>query len=308
MSPSIYRPLVALSFATTLCAFVSAMLVPPSTSSSVSPMPAWLAAEAQWGRQNDVSPVFTPDGNTVFFSRMQGATGLTRRIYVAHRQGDVWTTPQLAPFSDQWMDLEPAMAPDGSYVIFISNRPATDGGKALDGYYGGKPQPSAGGNLWRVDLHHGRWGAAVRLPDIVNTSTSTYAPAIAADGSVYFMKPDPATGHFRLYLSRFVRGHFLVPEALSFSDGHISDFDPTVAPDKSFIVFSSSRKPSPPNTAGLFVSFATPKGWSEPVPLGPGGFEARLDQNQSVLYFSAADKSIRSFPIGEWLAKHRHAG
>ena len=46
--------------------------------------------------------------------------------------------------------LEPAMAPDGSYLVFASNRPAHAGGSALDGYFNNKPRPGRGGNLWRV--------------------------------------------------------------------------------------------------------------------------------------------------------------
>jgi Periplasmic component of the Tol biopolymer transport system len=254
-----------------------------------------------WGMKGDADPVFTPDRQTVVFARGSESTG---RLYVAHRHDDIWSTPERAPFSGAWTDFEPAMAPDGSYLVFISNRPTTPSGKPLDGYWGGKSRPGRGGNLWRVSFKDGVWGTPVRLPDIVNASTATYSPAVAADGSVYFTHPDPQTHHTRLYVSHFVDGRFQPPQPLPFTDGVTSDYDPAVAPDQSFLVFSSNRPPTPPNDSDLFVAFATATGWSTPIPLGPAGTEARLASDLDTLHFSAADDRIHRISIGRWLAQH----
>jgi Tol biopolymer transport system component len=262
-----------------------------------------LQAEPAWGLGDDASPAFTPDGQTVVFAR---GLGPSRRIYLSHRQAGLWSAPERAPFSDQWMDLEPVMAPDGSYLIFISNRPATAGGKALDGYFGGKPQPGRGGNLWRVNREGHGWGTPMRLPDIVNTSPATYSPAVAADGSLYFMKPDPQSHHLRIYFSQFAGGQFQPPVRLPLpsNEDAAADVDPAIAPDKSFIVFSSNRKPAAADTNDLFIAFATPAGWGQPIHLGPSGEEARLDPNLSTLYFTAADKRIHHMSITPWLMEH----
>jgi hypothetical protein len=37
------------------------------------------------------------------------------------------------------------------------------------------------------------WSAPWRLPDDINSGSSTFAPAITRDGSLFFMRPDPAT-------------------------------------------------------------------------------------------------------------------
>lgn len=261
------------------------------------------AIDAPWRRPDDASPAFTPDGRTILFARGRAAT---RRIFVARRDGDGWSIPQPAPFSGgAWMDLEPAMAPDGSFLVFVSNRPARPGGPALDGAYEGQSAPGRGGNLWRVDRTAAGWGEPVRLPAPLNEGTSIYAPAVAVDGSVYFMQPDAATGHFRLYRSRFARGRYQPPEPLPFSNGQVADYDPAVAPDQSFIVFSSDRPPSTANSSAIFIAFATADGWDTPVALGPSGIESRLAPDLSALYFSGADKRIHRFPLGAWLAHHR---
>lgn len=260
-------------------------------------------AAGPWTQERDASPAFAPDGDTVLFARGQG---ITRRVFVARRDGGGWSEPQPAPFSGgAWMDMEPAMAPDGSFLVFASNRPSKPDGTVLDGHYEGQSQPGRGGNLWRVERTAHGWSTPRRLPGTVNAGSSIYAPAVAADSSVYFMQPDPHTGHFRLYLARFADGRYHAPRALPFSDGQIADYDPVVAPDQSFIVFSSDRPPSTDTRSAIFIAFARADGgWSTPVPLGPAGTESRLSPDRATLYFSDADQRIHRFALADWVRRH----
>jgi Tol biopolymer transport system component len=258
-------------------------------------------ATGPWTAAHDASPAFTPDGATVVFTR---GSGTARRLYVAHRHGDGWSTPVSAPFSNRWMDFEPAMAPDGRYLVFVSNRPAHGGDKPLDGRWGGHDYPGRGGNLWRVDRRDGGWGTPRRLPDGVNAGGSTFSPAVAADGSLYFVRVDPAHGAFRLYRSHYADGRYQAAQALELGGGAtVSDYDPTVARDQSFLVFSSDRPPASPNGGDLFIAFATPEGWSAPVDLGVAGDEARLGADRHTLYYSAPDHRIHRLSLARWLAR-----
>ncbi|ODT92350.1 MAG: hypothetical protein ABS82_13845 [Rhodanobacter sp. SCN 67-45] len=281
-------PILALILGSTLAAsaWAATTVVPP-------------LAAGPWVLEHDASPAFTPDGDTVVFARGNGAT---RRLFAAHRHDGAWSPAQRVAFSDHWMDLEPAMAPDGRYLVFISNRPANGTGKALDGDWGGQAWPGRGGNLWRVDRVGDGWGTPVRLPDSVNRSSTTFSPAVAGDGSVYFMRANPADGSFRLYVSRREHGHYQNAVALALGTGAgRSDFDPAVAPDQSFLVFSSDRPPAPANGNDLFIAFAVPGGWSAPVDLGLAGSEARLGANRTMLYYTAPDHRIHRVSLAPWL-------
>lgn len=239
------------------------------------------------GPAHDSAPAFTPDGNTVYFSRGNATQSV---IMVSHKNGASWSEAEVAPFSGEWNDMEPSMAPDGTYLIFVSNRPKPGGdGKPVQGFFNGAAQQ--GGNLWRVDRRGVEWSPPIRLAETVNSNGSTFAPSIAGDGSIYFMTTDKVSGKFRLYRSQLRNGIFEPAQPLSFSDGSNTDVDPAVAPDESFIVFGSGRKPS--RGMDLYIAFRDGATWGEPIHLGDvvnsarSDAEARLSPDHRILYFSS---------------------
>jgi hypothetical protein len=195
---------------------------------------------------------FMPDGNTVFFDR-ETATSVT--IMTARRVAGHWSQPRIAPFSGRWLDHDPVVAPDGSYLIFTSNRPVTPAGKPLHG-----------GELWRVDRVGDGWGSPVRLPDIVNFGTLIFAPSVAANGDLYFQSAD-AAHQFHLYHARWRDGHFERPMLLQIAPAGAYEQDPAIAPDGSFIVFDAgyAGKHEPER---LYIAYRRGDGWSPPVDLG----------------------------------------
>jgi WD40-like Beta Propeller Repeat len=237
----------------------------------------------------DAAPVFSPDGKTVYFHRSGNSLGAV--ILVSHLQNGNWSTPVVAPFSGSWSDIEPAMAPDGSYLIFSSNRPASSGGKPLNGHWNGQHFPQSGGNLWRVNRKGNGWGEAVRLPDVINSDSSVFSPAVAASGNLYFMKPVGDTGKFHLYQSIFKNGTYQPPQPMPFSTADtISEVDAAIAPDESFMIICSRR--SPATKMELFIVFQKDHQWGEPIQLGADMNrswcnEARLSADHRTLYFTS---------------------
>lgn len=237
---------------------------------------------------HEASPAFTPDGQTVYFQRSNPSVST---ILVSHREDGHWSTPKIVSFSGKWNDMEPAMSPDGSYLIFSSSRPIDQGNKPIDGFFNGKHQPGQGGNLWRVDRQGNGWGKPHRLPSVINTGTSVFGHAITRDGSLYFMRPDTTTNHFRLYRAQWKDGHYLTPVPLPFSTGENTDVDPAVDPDEHFLIFASSRKPA--KGMDLFIVFHNENGWGKPIHMGqvinsPGSdAEPRLSPDGKTLYYSS---------------------
>jgi Tol biopolymer transport system component len=264
------------------------------------PVHAWSAALSPTifapgvisGPNHEAAPAFTPDGKTLYFQRSSVRVGT---ILVSHLAHGRWTKPEIAPFSGTWDDIEPAMAPDGSFLVFISNRPSAPGGQVLRGVYNGSSQ--SGGNMWRVERRGSGWSEPVRLPDTVNRSSTIFAPAVVEDHSVYFMDTFGEKSRFRLYRSQFRDGTYEAAQPLGFSDGTSTDVDPTVAPDESFMIFGSGR--SPAQSIDLFLVRRQGSGWGTPSHLGvelnsPGSdAEPRLSPDLKTLYFS----SERTVPV-----------
>jgi Tol biopolymer transport system component len=245
---------------------------------------------------HDSAPAFTPSGTAVYFGRSNAEQSV---ILVSQRKADgQWGIPQIAPFSGEWNDMEPAMAPDGSFLVFVSDRPDGEARKPVEGFFNGKPQN--GGRLWRVERNQEKWGEPVLLPAAVNTNTSIFAPSVANDGSLYFMTTDAVTGRFRLYRSQFEGDRYGPAIALPFSDGSVSDVDPAVAPDESFLIFGSGQNKA--RGMDLFIVFREGDGWSRPVYLGDdvstplSDAEPRLSADGSQLYFSSERTVPVTFP------------
>ncbi|SFS13661.1 WD40-like Beta Propeller Repeat [Dyella sp. OK004] len=268
-----------------------AATLPGQTESTAkaTPAPTLFQPEAVWPGGDDSAPAFMPDGRTVFFTHRDVAI----TIMMSTLHNGIWSKPKVAPFSGKWRDIEPAMAPDGSYLVFVSNRPMKAGGAPLTGYFGGQSRPGAGGNIWRVDRKGDGWSEPVRLPDIINSHSAIYSPAVAGDGSIYFNQPDPVTRKSHVYRAQAKSDGFEAPIPLSISDGTHPGYDVAVAPDESFLIFSASRVPAAKDQSLLFVAFRQNGKWTEPQALEPHleGLESRLSPDLKTLYFEADEAS-----------------
>jgi len=239
--------------------------------------PAIFAPGVVSGVANAGSPTFTPDGNTMYFTRSGGRWSV---IVESHRVADGWSPPQVAPFSGEWSDQQPAMAPDGSFLVFVSVRQHV-------------------ANLWLVERQGSGWSAPARLPDAVNIGTSVWRPSVARDGSIYFFVIKDRT--MRLYRAPCDHGQYLPAMPLPFSSGTTSDVDPEIAPDESFIVFASAGRSSANDThEHLFVAHRQGADWGPVTRVAYEGLDSNADDNEPrlspdrrLLYFS----SNRSLPV-----------
>lgn len=248
------------------------------------------------GPAHDSAPAFAPDGRELYFTRSSSSVSA---IMVSHRLAHGWSEPEIAPFSGEWLEMEPAFSPDGRFLVYASNRPDADGGAPIDGFFNGVARPGKGARLWRVDRLPAGWSRPRLLPPEINDGRAVYAPSVARDGSLYFMKPGE-DGRFQLFRARAVPAGFEPAERLSINEAGAASVDPAVAPDESFIVFSSNREPA--RGMDLFIAFRRGDGWGCAIHLGEtvnssgSDAEARLSPDAKTLYF-ASDRTVAiAFP------------
>ena len=64
----------------------------------------------------------SPDGKTLIFEK----SAAPHYLYImceSHLVNGAWSKPEILPFSGQYRDTDPVLAPDGASILFASDRP-----------------------------------------------------------------------------------------------------------------------------------------------------------------------------------------
>jgi hypothetical protein len=254
---------------------------------------------------SDDTLTFTPDGNTVFFDRSEGQH---KTVMVSRRLHGHWSKPEVASFSGRWFDQDPLVAPDGSYLLFNSDRPVEAGGKPLtQNYFVGGVAP--GSNIWRVSRKGDGWGKPVWLGPTINNDVFIDFASLAADGTLYFMRWNATEKAMHIWRSLYRGGKYLPAEFVTIGDPAMSVHDPAVAPDQSFMVLDYGKVKG--GLGRLCISFRDGDHWGKPIDFGdalnkdlPWG--AHLAPDGRTVYVTG-QSGISQISLDPWLtARKRH--
>lgn len=160
-------------------------------------------------------------------------------------------------------------------------------------------------HIWRVNRTATGWDDPVEFPSSVNAFSKIFRPSVASDGTIYFTAS--ANGkNLSLFRARFTAGAFQNAVVLPFSDGSIKDVDPEIAPDQSFLVFSSRRPfPGDEQHEHLFLTRQIDGQWTAPEPIRYSGDtdngasednDPRLAPDLRTIYFSSDRTLAVRFP------------
>ncbi|HEY0744384.1 MAG TPA: hypothetical protein VGD40_23120 [Chryseosolibacter sp.] len=101
----------------------------------------------------------------------------------------------------------------------------------------------------------------------VNTASNEIIGSIAANGTLYFSRQG-SDGSEDIYTSAITSSGFAEPIKISQLNSSARESTPGVAPDESYIIFSSDR-PDSFGELDLYISFKNDGGWSSAQNLGP---------------------------------------
>jgi hypothetical protein len=205
---------------------------------------------------DELNASFTPDGQTVYFTRkVAGRHGIIMRSY---RRGGEWTTPTVAPFSGQYSDFDPFVTPDGRRVFWISVRPVNGEAKTDT-------------DIWMAEWHGDDWGPAVHLEGPVNSAANEYYPTVAQNGTLYFSSTRPeGKGRGDLYFSRLANGRYDAIHGVDSVNTAAFEGDAFIAPDESYLLFTGFGRTDGDSAGDLFVSTNRAGIWSAPRRLEHG--------------------------------------
>jgi Tol biopolymer transport system component len=174
-------------------------------------------------------------------------------------ENDQWTPPQPAPFVSPQNDCDPIFSHDGKRLYFISTRPKKDRGGSRDW------------DIWYVERKDGGWSEPINIGSPVNSDVDEYYVSLTTEGTIYFASNRAGgMGSFDIYRSQRVDGDYAKPENLgaAINTQHL-EHDPFIAPDESYLLFTSVDRPGGFGTGDLYISTRQKDGtWSEAKNLG----------------------------------------
>lgn len=198
--------------------------------------------------------VFSPDGKEVYWRPMDEEA--SDEILFMRLEDSNWTSPQIVPFASRFFDSnDPCFSPDGEKLFFTSWRPVP-----WSAFWNLKER------IWVVERTESGWSRPKAVGPAVNSMDLHWQVSVSDNGSLYF------TSDGDIYSSRFEGGAYQEPRKLGNGVNTTSrEGLPWVAPDESYLLFSSNGHPDLVGDYDLFVSVRRMDGsWSEAVNLGEG--------------------------------------
>ncbi|MDJ1472510.1 hypothetical protein QNI19_30290 [Cytophagaceae bacterium DM2B3-1] len=218
-------------------------------------------------QHNEYNSTFSPDGNAFLYT-IANNTFYNRfyTIFICRKVKEKWSSPEIASFSGQYSDADPFFTPDGKGVYFISTRPVT--GKTVRTDF----------DIWYVGYQNGTFGEPQHLDNQINSSNDELYPSVSARGNLYFATKNENTG-YDLMIARYEDGQFRKPVGVSDSiNTDKTEFDAFVAPDESYIIYTSMGGKDNIGSGDLYISFRKGNYWTTGKSLGNKLNSVHMDQ------------------------------
>ncbi len=202
---------------------------------------------------------FSADGREMYF----GVARENHRgeILATRYEQGAWTDPEVVLTDAEHSFADPFLSKDGTRLYFISTTPADE--KVENKNF----------DLWYARRTWQGWSDPINLGAAINASSDDYYVSFTNEGMLAFASDRDATarGDFNIYLSEPEAQGFGTPYRLpGQANTGAYEADPFIAPDGSYILFSSARR-SGQGKRDIYASFKTDDGtWSRAVPLGNG--------------------------------------
>jgi hypothetical protein len=203
-------------------------------------------------------PTGTPDGDIIF--TRHGVDLTQQTLMIAKPSAEGWGDPVVFGRDGEYSDRSPAVTPDGSTLIFASNRSRV-GDEESERYA-----------LWIMRRSGaGSWGQAMLVEFEGGWEHDARQPSITTDGTLYFSSSTPdGHGEGDIYVATHISpGRWGAPRNLGEPINSPGDeHGAYVAPDGSYMTLTSAhQRRGHVGGDDLYLSLPTEGGWSTPAAL-----------------------------------------
>ncbi|GGX31453.1 TolB family protein [Aquimarina muelleri] len=235
----------------------------------------------------------SPTQDEAYFTA-QGYSGELSTIIKVIKKKGIWSTPEIAPFSGQFKDMEAMFSPDGLKLYFVSNRPLKNTDIVIKDY-----------DIWYIERSgiSADWSSPKNIGSPINTNEDEFYPSVAKNGNLYFTSTitTKTKGKDDIFVSELKQNQYTDPKSLSTainSDGY--EYNSYIAPDESFLIFGAYKRKDGLGSGDLYISHKDNQGnWSMSKNLGNKINSDKMDycpfydfKNQK-LYFTSKRNTIK---------------
>ena len=194
-----------------------------------------------------------PDGQEVYFSVDDLYSKVAVIAYMKKNETG-WEQPQTVSFTGNYRDIEPAFSKNGQRLYFVSNRPLDSTSTKPKDY-----------DIWYVNKTSSGWSVPINMGAPINTAANEYYPSLTEKGDIYFTaENDLAVGKEDIFVSRLVQGVYQNPVSIKGGvNSEHYEFNAFVAPDESFLIFTSQRPKEGQGGGDLYISYREGEVWEK---------------------------------------------
>jgi Tol biopolymer transport system component len=205
---------------------------------------------------------FSPDLQEILFTR-RTPQGKNDRIWYSRLENGKLTTPELAAFACDCLEMDPSFTPDGNRVYYNSKRPLPGEDSLSDRF-----------NVWYVDRTETGWSE----PKFVGSPFNDYRPvyfSFTDDGTLYFTNSSPR----EIWYAELTDGQYGEAQPLPSLVNILPNVaHPGISPDGSYIVVDSYEYRGGLLVGSLYVSFRKPDGfWTKTISMADALNAAETD-------------------------------
>jgi len=157
---------------------------------------------------NDAFPTAAANGNLYFWSDRSESGPARLALYRSEFREDGYQPPEKLPpplNSEKWPALQPYVAPDEGYIIFVS------AGRSDEQIAVGSPAYVRGDLYVSFRSKEGLWTTPLHLPEPINSSFAELTPTVSPDGKWLFFMSErcfvPSGHEHRFTYHELVSGH-----------------------------------------------------------------------------------------------------
>ncbi|MBN1181488.1 MAG: PD40 domain-containing protein [Bacteroidales bacterium] len=231
------------------------------------------------------------DGNEAFFTIQSPFQEISQIAYITKEKNE-WTKPELLPFSDSFMYLEPFLSIDGKRLFFVSDRPLDDSIHLKKDF-----------DIWYVERNSQgeKWSEPKNLGKPINSHLNEFYPSVSENNNLYFTMESPnGLGKDDIYFCRWDNGKYtsaiLLDENIN-SAGY--EFNAFISGKEDYIIFTKYNEKDGYGSGDLYISKKDANGkWTKAknigVPINTKYMEycPFYDEKNQILYFTSKRNDV----------------